>query len=230
MRVCPNNALHPTLSESGFEGLWTPYLIARIGYCEPTCTLCGQVCPTGAIQKLTVVQKVGDKETPPNRIGTAFVDRGRCLPWAMATPCIVCEEWCPTSPKAVYLIEETAVDSRGRQIRVKRPYIDAGPLHRVRRLRVCLSRERPQGDLHHLSGRVALRDKPDPAGTGSPETGRGSAELAVADLAEYSHEVAAQNLANVSRRIAPPHQLSRNVGHHRAVLETLRQGKDTVEI
>jgi hypothetical protein len=34
-------------------------------------------------------------------IGTAFMDRGRCLPWAMNTPCIVCEELCPTSPKAI---------------------------------------------------------------------------------------------------------------------------------
>jgi len=125
MRVCPNNALHPTLLESGLEGVWTPYLIARIGYCEPTCTLCGQVCPTGAIRELTLKQKVGDKETAPDRIGTAFIDRGRCLPWAMATPCIVCEEWCPTSPKAVYLREETAIDSRGNEVIVKRPYIDA---------------------------------------------------------------------------------------------------------
>jgi len=125
MRVCPNNALHPTLLEAGLEGLWTPYLIARIGYCEPTCTLCGQVCPTGAILELTLKQKVGDKDTPPNRIGTAFVDRGRCLPWAMATPCIVCEEWCPTSPKAVYLREETVIDSRGNEVKVKLPYVDA---------------------------------------------------------------------------------------------------------
>ena len=43
----------------------------------------------------------------------------------MATPCIVCEEWCPTSPKAVYLLEEIAIDSRGREVRVKRPYVDA---------------------------------------------------------------------------------------------------------
>jgi polyferredoxin/Pyruvate/2-oxoacid:ferredoxin oxidoreductase delta subunit len=42
-------------------------------------------------------------DTRPIRLGTAFYDRGRCLPWAMATDCIVCEEWCPTSPKAVYL-------------------------------------------------------------------------------------------------------------------------------
>jgi polyferredoxin len=124
MRVCPNNALHPTLMESGIEGLWTPYLIAKIGYCEPTCTLCGQVCPTGAINELTLKQKVGDKDTPPNRIGTAFVDHGRCLPWAMATPCIVCEEWCPTSPKSVYLEEVEVVNSRGDRVLVKRPYVD----------------------------------------------------------------------------------------------------------
>jgi len=124
MRVCPNNALHPTLLEAGLEGLWSPYLIARIGYCEPTCTLCGQVCPTGAIVELTQKQKVGDKETPPNRIGTAFVDRGRCLPWAMAKPCIVCEEWCPTSPKSIFLEETTVFDSRGQAVPVKLPHVD----------------------------------------------------------------------------------------------------------
>ncbi len=124
MRVCPNNALHPTLLESGLEGIWSPLLIARIGYCEPSCTLCGQVCPTGAILELTLKDKVGDKETPPNRIGTAFIDRGRCLPWAMARPCIVCEEWCPTSPKSIYLREETVYNSRGETVTVKQPYVD----------------------------------------------------------------------------------------------------------
>ncbi len=123
-RVCPNNALHPTFMEAGFEGLWTPMLIARIGYCEPSCTLCTQVCPTGAIAEMTLIQKVGDKETVPNRIGTAFIDRGRCLPWAMATPCIVCEEWCPTSPKSVYLKEVTVTNREGKEVTVKQPYVD----------------------------------------------------------------------------------------------------------
>ena len=27
MKVCPNNALHPTLTEAGLEGLWTPVLV-----------------------------------------------------------------------------------------------------------------------------------------------------------------------------------------------------------
>jgi polyferredoxin len=124
MRVCPNNALHPTLFEAGAEGIWTPILIPKIGYCEPTCTLCGQVCPTGAIAELTLQQKVGSATVPPNRIGTAFIDRGRCLPWAMATPCIVCEEWCPTSPKTIYLLETTVRDSRGDEVKVKQPQVD----------------------------------------------------------------------------------------------------------
>jgi polyferredoxin len=104
MKVCPNNALHPAFFEAGIEGLWTPILIPRIGYCEHSCVLCGDVCPTGAIQKITEKQKLGIDQDPI-RIGTAFYDRGRCLPWAMATPCIVCEEFCPTSPKAIWCDE-----------------------------------------------------------------------------------------------------------------------------
>lgn len=124
MRVCPNNALHPTLMESGLEGVWTPVLIPRIGYCEPSCTLCTQVCPTGAILELTIDQKIGDEDNPPVRIGTAFIDRGRCLPWAMGKTCIVCEEWCPTSPKAVYLNVEPATGRDGKTTMVKRPFVD----------------------------------------------------------------------------------------------------------
>ncbi|UCD17952.1 MAG: 4Fe-4S dicluster domain-containing protein, partial [Candidatus Zixiibacteriota bacterium] len=124
MRVCPNNALHPTFMESGLEGIWSPIMIPRVGYCEPTCVLCGQVCPTGAILELTLQEKVGDNQIPPNRVGTAFIDKGRCLPWAMDRPCIVCEEWCPTSPKAVYLKEATDHDRNGREIQLKYPYVD----------------------------------------------------------------------------------------------------------
>jgi len=102
MKVCPNNALHPAFFEAGIEGLWTPILIPRIGYCEHSCVLCGQVCPTGAIARIDERRKLGLGQ-PPVRIGTAMYDLGRCLPWAMATPCIVCEEFCPTSPKAIWL-------------------------------------------------------------------------------------------------------------------------------
>jgi polyferredoxin len=131
MKVCPNNALHPALAEAGWEGIWTPVLVARVGYCEPSCTLCGQVCPTGAIWEFTTKEKAwaGAASGPgagiqPIRLGTAFYDRGRCLPWAMATDCIVCEEWCPTSPKAVYLRSAEVADATGSTSQVRQPYVD----------------------------------------------------------------------------------------------------------
>ncbi len=128
MKVCPNNALHPTLEEAGLEGLWSPTLVPRIGYCEPSCVLCSEVCPTGAIWQITPAEKgwvvgVGTK-SQPIRLGTAFYDRGRCLPWAMATECIVCEEWCPVSPKAIYVEEAQVVDSAGKTRTLKQPRVD----------------------------------------------------------------------------------------------------------
>jgi ferredoxin len=128
MKVCPNNALHPTLTEAGMEGLWSPVLVPRTGYCEPSCTLCGQACPTGAIWEITAAEKGwvvnAGKNDKPVHIGTAFYDRGRCLPWAMATDCIVCEEWCPTSPKAIYLLPAEVKDQAGNVKQVKQPYLN----------------------------------------------------------------------------------------------------------
>ena len=129
MKVCPNNALQPALTEGGLEGLWTPVLTSRIGYCEPSCVLCSEVCPTGAIWKLTPQEKgwvvgVGEGNAPPVRLGTAFYDRGRCLPWAMATDCIVCQEWCPVSPKAIYLQEVEVIDANGNKKLLKQPHVD----------------------------------------------------------------------------------------------------------
>jgi ferredoxin len=129
MKVCPTNALHPSLMEGGLEGLWTPVLVPRVGYCEPGCVLCGQVCPTGAIWEITAEEKIGrsagnPEARDPVKIGTAFYDRGRCLPWAMDTECLVCEEWCPTSPKAIYLVPGDVVTSTGETKRVRQPYID----------------------------------------------------------------------------------------------------------
>ena len=94
------------------EGFWTPVVIPRRGGCELACTRCGEVCPTGAIARLAPARKAGYQGGAPVRIGTAFVDRGSCLPWAMGTPCVVCEEMCPTDPKAIWL-ERVEEPSRG---------------------------------------------------------------------------------------------------------------------
>ncbi|MBF0276067.1 MAG: 4Fe-4S dicluster domain-containing protein, partial [Nitrospinae bacterium] len=124
MRVCPTNALHPTLFEAGLEGLWTPFFIMRIGYCEYNCTLCGKVCPTGAIRNISVNEKLGKGEFKhPISVGTAFIDQGRCLPFAMDTECIVCEEVCPTSPKAIWFRIKTIKDRNGKEKKLKFPYV-----------------------------------------------------------------------------------------------------------
>lgn len=111
MRACPTNVLQPIDFRAGPEALWTPVLNNRIGTsgCQLNCVACGNVCPTGAIAPLTLDEKLGKGEfagAGPVRIGTAFVDHGRCLPWAMDRPCIVCEENCPVTPKAIHLEEE----------------------------------------------------------------------------------------------------------------------------
>lgn len=123
-QACPTNALHPAIGEAGVEGFWTPVLIPRRGYCEFACVRCSEVCPTGAITRLDVARKTGYDGKPPVRIGTAFVDRGRCLPWAMQTPCIVCEEMCPTDPKAIWLEEVEEPNRSGQVVRMQRPVVD----------------------------------------------------------------------------------------------------------
>ncbi|HQK18146.1 MAG TPA: 4Fe-4S dicluster domain-containing protein, partial [Polyangiaceae bacterium] len=66
-----------------------------------------------AIRRFTEQERRGQGQ-PPIKIGTAFYDFGRCLPWAMQTPCIVCEEFCPTSPKAIWLedVEDVKRESK----------------------------------------------------------------------------------------------------------------------
>jgi MauM/NapG family ferredoxin protein len=118
MRVCPTNALQPAFSEGGWTGLWTPVLKMKTGYCEYECSLCSQVCPTHAIQLLTLDQK---KKV---RIGTAFFDRNRCLPYASARTCIVCEEHCPTPKKAIWFEEVSVPGPDGERVTVKQPHVN----------------------------------------------------------------------------------------------------------
>ena len=120
MKVCPTSVINPTLGEAGMGGFWTPHLIMIQGYCEYTCTLCGSICPTGAIQEFTIKEKI----QRPIKIGSAYIDRGRCLPWSGNAPCIVCQEHCPTSPKAIYLKKEVVTASDGKKLSVQLPFVD----------------------------------------------------------------------------------------------------------
>ena len=111
MKACPTNGLQPAILESGFDGLWTPRLVPRIGACEKNCHLCGQVCPTAAIRNLPLEEKTYA------RIGTAVIDRSRCLAWEQDRACLVCDEACP----------DNAIDSRNETIlgtTLGRPFVN----------------------------------------------------------------------------------------------------------
>ncbi|RJP24920.1 MAG: 4Fe-4S binding protein [Candidatus Abyssobacteria bacterium SURF_5] len=128
MKVCLKNALHPALLEGGFEALWTPKLVPRVGYCEYNCTLCGSVCPTGAIPQLSVEQKHAVK------MGLAHFDKNRCIPWVAYQNwteekqwttdynCAVCEEHCPTPKKAIQFSDVTVNTPAGPRV-IRRPLV-----------------------------------------------------------------------------------------------------------
>jgi polyferredoxin len=89
MRVCPTNTLQPLLFTQGLEGLWTPHLIPRRAGCDQTCQLCGTVCPTDALRELKLEEKKHAK------LGTAYLDKDRCLVWDEDRLCLICDEQCP---------------------------------------------------------------------------------------------------------------------------------------
>jgi MauM/NapG family ferredoxin protein len=117
LKACPTSGLQPGQGEAGWTGLWTPVLVPRLGYCDYGCNACGQVCPTGAIQPLALSDK--QKQV----IGLAYIDENRCIPWTDNRNCIVCEEMCPLSEKAILLedVEVTAPDGTTGQVR--RPHV-----------------------------------------------------------------------------------------------------------
>lgn len=127
INACPTNVLQPaTFAEGGFEALWTPVLNFNIAHCQLKCNLCSEVCPTGAIRRISVAEKLGKGDyhkQGPVRLGTAFINTNRCLPWANQIPCVVCEEVCPTSPKAIQSIDEEVKDVYGKVVLLNKPFI-----------------------------------------------------------------------------------------------------------
>jgi len=111
-QACPNNVLQPLGFQQGLDGLWTPQVVADWSGCEPSCSNCGQVCPTGAIRALPLDEK------RVARIGLAVVNRQTCLPYAGRQPCQLCVDECATAGyHAVEFVRVgTEVDPSGQPI------------------------------------------------------------------------------------------------------------------
>jgi MauM/NapG family ferredoxin protein len=119
MNVCPTSGLQPALTQAGASGLWTPVLQPRLGFCDYTCTACGQACPTGAIPQLRLATKRREQ------IGVAVIDRDRCLPWSQNTTCAVCWELCPVPKRAIKLGKgRTVIDpASGGELWIRNPEV-----------------------------------------------------------------------------------------------------------
>ncbi|MBN2415887.1 4Fe-4S binding protein [bacterium] len=120
IRVCSTSGggLQFATLQAGLEGLWTPLLIPETGYCELNCVMCGEVCPTGAIQPMTSEERLTVK------LGTAHVNRDRCIPWYSGEPCTVCKEHCPLPENAILLVRGETEHSSGGHRTVQRPFVD----------------------------------------------------------------------------------------------------------
>ncbi len=97
--ACPTHVLQPTLFEYGLTGLFQPKMDFWTAYCNHECVKCSQVCPSGAIQPITV------KEKETLQIGYAWFSRHRCIVSTKNTACAACSEHCPT--KAVVMVPYT---------------------------------------------------------------------------------------------------------------------------
>lgn len=88
IRACPYTILHNDLGQSGPSGILTPVLTFNNDYCRPDCVACGQACPSGALQRLSVHQKRSI------HIGLATVNLDTC-DMAKGGDCRRCIQECP---------------------------------------------------------------------------------------------------------------------------------------
>jgi polyferredoxin len=117
VNICSTRAIHPSDIGPDYDGVWTPMLVPRLGYCDYVCNRCGQVCPTGAIPNLTLPEK------QQQVIGKAEIDQEDCIPWAENVNCIVCYEMCPLAEKAIELDDVTVTNGEGLVTVVRRPRV-----------------------------------------------------------------------------------------------------------
>lgn len=103
--VCPNNVLRPS---SRLEHLMQPEMSFEKGYCRPECVKCSEVCPAGAILKITPEEKTTWK------VGTASVDYDLCVVNRDGVSCGNCSRHCPTG--AIRMVKKNPDDEKSPRI------------------------------------------------------------------------------------------------------------------
>ncbi|MCE5205033.1 MAG: 4Fe-4S dicluster domain-containing protein [Porphyromonadaceae bacterium] len=93
---CPSHVIKPAFLEYGLEGIMQPKLYFDRGFCNYDCTVCGDVCPTGALLPLT------KEEKNHTQMGQVQFIIENCIVYYDETSCGACSEHCPT--QAVHMV------------------------------------------------------------------------------------------------------------------------------
>ena len=105
MSVCPNDVLRPS---TALEHLMQPEMSYERGWCRPECVKCSEVCPAGAILKITPEEKTQWK------VGTAHVDYAFCIVNRDDVDCGNCARHCPVG--AIRMVRKNPDDKDSRRI------------------------------------------------------------------------------------------------------------------
>ncbi|MBF6598833.1 MAG: 4Fe-4S dicluster domain-containing protein [Fermentimonas sp.] len=93
---CPSHVIKPAFLDYGLGGVMQPKLYFDKGFCNYDCTVCGEVCPTGALVPLTVEEK------NHTQMGKVHFIIENCIVYYDETSCGACSEHCPT--QAVHMV------------------------------------------------------------------------------------------------------------------------------
>lgn len=87
VQSCPNDVLR---ASSKLDTFMQPEMSFERGYCRPECTACSEVCPAGAIQRITREEKTAIQ------IGHAVWIGHNCIPLRDGVECGNCAKHCPS--------------------------------------------------------------------------------------------------------------------------------------
>lgn len=97
---CPTQVLQPSFLEYGLLGIMQPRMDYIIGFCNYDCTICTDVCPSGAILSRTSESK------KLIQLGKAKFVKDNCVVYTQKTDCGACAEHCPTKSVEMELDDE----------------------------------------------------------------------------------------------------------------------------
>jgi len=96
VRACPSHIIHPDTGQARITGLLAPVIRYEKEYCLENCNACTHVCPSGALQSLSLEQK------HHHILGEALVDGKVCFLVQGKSDCDVCVRSCPFDAVQIY--------------------------------------------------------------------------------------------------------------------------------